>query len=435
MELRVRFELKADRFQNLKCTPFEQQQALSGCQARFPTISPVPQYSVRTAGIVGRRLHVNVDFDSQREFDANNNLQVWYEGLEDEVLRRVEAGNVTFQAPPSRFISAAIPANNFGVQAVAQLGALEFRGIYAQQKGNVVRDRVYSVGETTTQPIARVARDLDYEAGRFFFAVDPALVPRYPAVDALNIDRATLPDSLRVGSVRVYRVRAASPTSTTNQNIGGVRAVACGPGPTRSVDCDVQRAGPFQWELLLEGKDYYVDPSGAWFALAARLDQSDYLAASYIPAGQLNCTGPRRCIGTFPVAAVSDTARVDTLRLLYDPRPGVTADSATFRFEIRSAYRVGGPEVDRTSLQLSVTVNQHERTLNSGETYLARLGLALANDPNTFDQYNRLFPRDRDPQQGAPLRESYIVFPHLQPFGDSTKLAPEERNDSLYRTP
>src|SRR5207244_282145 len=115
MELRVRFELKADRFRNLKCTPFEQQQALSGCQTRFPTISPVPQYAVRTAGIVGRRLHVNVDFDSQREFDANNNLQVWYEGLEDEVLRRVEAGNVTFQAPAARFISAAIPANHSGV--------------------------------------------------------------------------------------------------------------------------------------------------------------------------------------------------------------------------------------------------------------------------------------------------------------------------------
>src|SRR2546430_17111601 len=69
------------------------------------------------------------------------------------------------------------------------------RGIYAQQKGNVVRDRVYAVGETTTQPIDRVARDLDYEAGRFFFAVAPALVPRYPAVDVLSIDRATMPRS------------------------------------------------------------------------------------------------------------------------------------------------------------------------------------------------------------------------------------------------
>src|SRR5207253_381641 len=282
MELRVRFELKADRFRNLKCTPFEQQQALSGCQTRFPTISPVPQYAVRTAGIVGRRLHVNVDFDSQREFDANNNLQVWYEGLEDEVLRRVEAGNVTFQAPPSRFISAAIPANHFGVQAIAPLGPVEVRGIFAQQKGSIVKDRFYTVGDVTSQPIDREARDLDYETGRFFFVIDPSAVPGSPALYILALARTPRPDSLRVGSVRVYRVRAASPTSTTNQNIGGVRAVACGPGPSRSVDCDVQRAGPFQWELLLEGKDYYVDPSGAWFALAARLDQSDYLAVSYI---------------------------------------------------------------------------------------------------------------------------------------------------------
>src|SRR5438552_19005924 len=81
----------------------------------------------------------------------------WYQGLEDDVLKRVEAGNVTFRAPPSRFITAAIPANNFGVQAAAQLGSLELTGIYAQQRGNVIKDRVYDVGATTTQPIDRVA--------------------------------------------------------------------------------------------------------------------------------------------------------------------------------------------------------------------------------------------------------------------------------------
>src|SRR5690242_20133898 len=192
------------------------------------------------------------------------------------MLRRVEAGNVTFQMPPSRFISAAIPANNFGVQAIGQIGPVEFRGIYAQQKGNVVRDRVYDVGQTTSQPLDRQARDLDYEAGRFFFAVDPAAVPGYPAVDILTLDPASLPAPLRVASLHVYRVRAVSPISNSNQNIGGIRAVACGPG-TRPVECvgpTAERAGPFQWELLVEGKDYYVDPTGAWFVLTNRLDQA-----------------------------------------------------------------------------------------------------------------------------------------------------------------
>ena len=427
MQLNLRFELKADQFRNLRCSSQERQLALSGCTAGFPTITPNPQYSIRTAGVVGQRLHVDVDFDSQREFDANNNLHVWYEGLEDEILRRVEAGNVTFQAPPSRFITAAVPANNFGVQAIAQVGPVEFRGILAQQKGNVVKDRFYNVGEVTSQPLDREARDLDYEPGRFFFVIDPAALPDYPAIDILQLDQTARADSLTVGALRVFRRRAVAPSSSGNQNVGGVRAVACGPG-IASIDCAVQREGPFEWEILQEGKDYYVDPSGAWFALANRLDQNDYLALSYITASQADT------IGTFPVDASPDTVRVDTLRLVYDPKPAVNAASPSFRFEIRNAYRVGGREIDRTSVDLALTVNQRERAA-TGDTYLERLGLALENDATRFDQYNRLFPRARDPNQGDPVRDLFIVFPHLAPFGDTTKLGASERNDSLYRTP
>ena len=427
MQLNLRLELKADQFRNLRCTSQEVQLTLSGCNSGFPTITPNPQYAIRSAGVVGERLHVDVDFDSQREFDANNNLHVWYEGLEDEVLRRVEAGNVTFQAPPSRFITAQVPANNFGIQAIAQVGPLELRGILAQQKGNIVKDRFYSVGDVTSQPLDREARDLDYESGRFFFVIDPAAVPAYPALDILQLDQVSRPDSLTVGALRVYRRRAVAPSATGNQNVGGVRAVACAPG-LRAVDCSIQREGPFEWEILQEGKDYYVDPTGTWFALANRLDQSDYLAASYISASRTDS------VGTFPLDAHSDTAVVDTLRLLYDPKPAVTAASPTFRFEIRSAYRVGGREIDRTSVALTLSVNQRERGAG-GDTYLQRLGLALENDGTQFDQYNRLFPRTRDPNQGDPVRDLFIVFPHLIPFADSTRLSATERNDSLYRTP
>ena len=431
LELRLRFELKADQFRNLRCSSEDRLLAISGCKAGFPTISPNPQYAVRTNGVVGQRLHINVDFDSQREFDANNNLQVWYEGLEDEMLRRVEIGNVTFQAPSSRFISAAIPANNFGIQAIAQVGAVEFRGIFAQQKGNVVKDRFYTVGETTSQPIDREARDLDYEPGRFFFVIDPAALPAYPAIDILTLDQTARPDPLTVGALHVYRRRAVLPGSSSNQNAGGVRAVACGAGPGGGggvIDCATQRQGPFEWEILQEGRDYYVDPTGAWFGLANRLDQSDYLAVSYISASGIDS------VGTFPVAANPDTAVIDTLRLVYDPKPGITAASPSFRFEIRSAYRVGGTEIDRESVALALSVNRRERS-PGGESYLQLLGLALETDPNRFDQYNRLFPRTRDPNAGAPVRDFFAIFPHLTPFADSTRLAPVERNDSLYRTP
>ena len=430
MRLNLRLELKADQFTNLNCSPTERLFAFSGCDPGFPTITPNPQYQILTSGVVGQRLHINVDFDSEREFDANNNLQVWYEGLEDEMLRRVEAGNVTFQAPPSRFISAAIPANNFGVQAVGQIGPLELRGIYAQQKGNVVKDRFYTIGEVTSQPLDQELRDLDYEVGRFFFAADPAGLPGFPAIDILELGTTGVPDSLRVGSLRVYRVRAQSSTSIGNQNIGGVRAVACGAGTSCT-----QRAGPFQWEILVEGRDYYVDPTGTWFALSTRLAVDDYLGISYLPAGQTSCGAPRPCVGTFPTTADPDPDALDSLRLVYDPRPGVTAASPSFRFEIRSAYRIGGSELTRDALQVALTVNERERSLVSDRTYLDLMGLALPTDVSDFDEANRLFPRGRDPGQGAPLRDFFAVLPHLAPFGDTTRLAATERNDSLYRTP
>src|SRR5207245_11491908 len=123
------------------------------------------------------------------------------------------------------------------------------------------------------------------------------------------------------------------------------------------------------------------------------------------------------------------------LRLVYDPKPGVTVASPSFRFEIRGAYRLGGSDLTRETVALSLLLNQRERTVASGQTYLGRLGLSLTNDPNKFDQYNRLFPRDRDPQRGAPLQGYYAIFPHVRPFTAPVRLTAAERNASLYLTP
>ena len=93
-----------------------------------------------------------------------------------------------------------------------------------------------------------------------------------------------------------------------------------------------------------------------------------------------------------------------------------------------------GSDLDPTSLQVNLSVNRSERPQGGGSTYLSLLGLAVATDQNVFDRENRLFPRTRDPDAAQVLRESYIVFPNLQPFADP-RLSLAERSDSLYRTP
>jgi len=419
LQMNTRFELRFDQLKNLRCTPAEADQLGSGCRNQLNPPTFDPQFNVRSGGVIGQRVNLNVDYDSKREFEASNNIQVYYQGLEDEILRRVDVGNVTFVVPPSRFITAGIPANNFGIQARAQVGALDVTGIFAQQKGNVVRGRTFTVGDQTVQPLDRDVTDRDFEPLRFFFVVDPASLPSYPRVDVLGLARLSLPAAAEVTQVRVYRRRSLlNQANTAQQNLTGIPAVAVRPDSP-------QRAGPFPWELLIEGRDYYLDGSGLWFGLAARLDQDDYLAVSYVTAGG-------DTVGTFPGAALA--GRVDTLRLIYEPRRG--ADVPTFRYEIRSFYRVGAQsDVVRESTGLRILVGESERPTTGAATFLAQLGVAQQTDATTFDQLNRLFPRTRDPGLGAPIKDDFIVFPTLQPFADSTVLPPAFRNDSLYRTP
>ncbi len=374
---------------------------------------------MRSGGVVGQRVHLNVDYDSKREFEASNNIQVYYQGMEDEILRRVDVGNVTFAVPASRFITAGIPSNNFGIQAQGQLGALDFTGIFAQQKGNVVHGRTFTVGSQTVQTLDRDIADRDFEPLRFFFVVDPESLPGFPELDVLQLSRAGLPASAQVAQVRVYRRRSSlNQAGTAQQNLSGISAVALRPDSP-------QRAGPFPWEILTEGRDYYLDASGLWIGLAARLDQDDYLAVSYV-------TAAGDSVGTFPGTATA--GRVDTLRLVYEPRRG--ADLPTFRYEMRNFYRIGAQgDVVRETAGLRIIVGESERPASGAATFLAQLGVAQQTDQTTFDQLNRLFPRTRDPGSGAPLRDYFVVFPSLRPFADSTALPAQFRNDSLYRTP
>lgn len=417
MDGTVRLEFRSDRLRNERCSPALLLDPNSGCTGGFKAPRLDNQVNLRSTGILGRRVHLNIDFDSERDFAANNDVQVYYEGLEDEIIRRIEVGTVEFRPPPSRFITAAIPANNFGVNASFEVGRVQLQALAATQKGSQVAERVYTVGQTTSQPQDRRVRDLDFETGRFFWVIDPAGLPAYPDIDILDLDAALVPPTLRPDQVRVYRYRAALNQGASQANLGGIRAVA------RSSDGN-QSFGPVRWELLIQGTDYHLDASGLWLALGTKLDQNDFLAVSYLTVGG-------ETVGSFP--AEDRPAAGDSLRLIVEPKQDPAM--ITFNHEMRQIYRVAGSDLDPSSLQVGLSVNQSERPLSGGSTYLAALRLASPTDPNIFDRDNRLFPRAQEPQAGPVVNESYVVYPHLRPFADATRLTAAERNDSLYQKP
>ncbi len=414
-EGQLRFDLSTSRQRNLACTPALAQDPTSGCSGGFTAPQIDDQVVLQSSGVLLQRFHIDVDLDTKRDLATANTISARYVGLVDEKLQAVNVGSVTFQAPQSRFLAATIPVNNFGVSAAAQFGPLRLQGIYATQKGSQVATRTVQVGATTTEPTDKLERDLDYAADQFFWVVDPRTLPGYPSVDALNAGAISLPASQQPVQVRVYRYVAANAATGQNANYDGITALGVNGSEV---------AGPIRWRLLQAGKDYWLDPSGLWFVMAGKINPSDYLAVSYQ-------TKSGTTVGTFPAA--DNPARNDTLRLIYLPNRGPS--SPVFPYEMRQAYLISGSSLVRSTLSLAVLQGNTERPDSAAAgTFLSLLGLAVPSDPAVLDIDNRIFPRPRDPQASQTIQDAFVIFPDAEPFSDS-RLAPSERNDSLYVTP
>ncbi|HEY2417651.1 MAG TPA: hypothetical protein VGH84_07000, partial [Steroidobacteraceae bacterium] len=102
----LQFQVSTTRTRNLACTPLQVQDIASGCSGGFkgPTIDNTVLLSSR--GIFAQRIHLDIDFDSKRDYAAGQTISVSYQGLEDEKIRRIDIGTVQWTPPPSRFFTA-----------------------------------------------------------------------------------------------------------------------------------------------------------------------------------------------------------------------------------------------------------------------------------------------------------------------------------------
>ncbi len=411
----LQLQLSTTRTRNLKCTPAQAIDPAQACAGGFTAPRLDNVVVLQSTGVFDQRFHVNIDFESTRDYAAQNVISLYYQGLEDEKLQRVSVGTVVFRPPPSRFLSASIPANNLGISAEAVFGPVDVQAIAATQKGSVVATKTFTIGGSgSAEPQDQIRRDLDYEPRRAFWIVNPSSVPGFPNVDVLNLGGVTLPASVQPTDVRVYRYIAANQSAGATANYEGITA--------RGVNGS-ETVGPLRWVLLKPNVDYWIDPSQTWFILSSAIDPNDYLAVSYR-------TKDGGSVGTVP--SVDNPAANDLVKPVYLPNRGPA--SPVFSYEMRQFYRVAGSSLVRSSLQASILVANSERPISAPGTYLSLLGLAVPANSATLDVDNRLFPRVRDQSASSVITDAFLVFPSVQPFSNP-QLTATERNDSMYVTP
>ncbi len=114
-------------------------------------------------GRVGDKMNMNLNYNTDATFDFDTqNLKLKYDGKEDEIVKFVEAGNVTFPSNNSLVKGA---SSLFGIRTDLQFGRLKLQTVLSQKKSST--QSVSSKGGTQTKAFEMDVAD--YEENRHFF--------------------------------------------------------------------------------------------------------------------------------------------------------------------------------------------------------------------------------------------------------------------------
>ena len=119
--------------------------------------------NLNLTGKVGDKVNMSLNYNTDATFDFDTkNIKLRYEGKEDEIIKLVEAGNVTFPSNSSLIKGA---SSLFGIRTDMQFGKLKLQTVVSQK--NSTTTSVSSKGGTQTTAFEINADD--YEENRHFF--------------------------------------------------------------------------------------------------------------------------------------------------------------------------------------------------------------------------------------------------------------------------
>ena len=131
-------------------------------QRRITTFNFDQRIQLNLVGNIGEKLKINTNYNTQATFDFENQVKLDYTGYEDEIIQKIEAGNVSL---PLRGTLIQGSQSLFGLKTELRFGRLTATAIFSQEKGQ--RRNVQSQGGAQTTNFDIKADE--YEANKHYF--------------------------------------------------------------------------------------------------------------------------------------------------------------------------------------------------------------------------------------------------------------------------
>ncbi len=127
-----------------------------------PSFNFNEKVQMNARGTIGERLKVGIEYNTEATFDFENKVKLEYTGGEDDIVKKIEAGNVSLPLSGS-LISGS--QSLFGIKTEMQFGKLYITSVASQQKGQSQVINVQGGAQVSDFSINADA----YEANRHFF--------------------------------------------------------------------------------------------------------------------------------------------------------------------------------------------------------------------------------------------------------------------------
>lgn len=131
-------------------------------QRKISTFDFSEKIQLNVIGKIGDKLKLTTSYNTEATFDFENQMKLEYTGYEDEIIKKIEAGNVTLPLTGS-LISGS--TSLFGIKTQLQFGRLTATTIFSQQKGKKSEVEVTGGAQTSKFEIA----GHNYDANKHYF--------------------------------------------------------------------------------------------------------------------------------------------------------------------------------------------------------------------------------------------------------------------------
>lgn len=435
-----------------------QNPALSERLRTIPTFDFKEKIQMNVTGNIGDKMQLGVNYNTDAMFEFENRTKLQYSGKEDEILKKVEAGDVTLPLTGTLITGS---YSLFGLKTEMQFGKLTVTSVMSQQKGE---SSVVEVKGGAQLSEFEIFAD-QYEANRHFFLAqyfrdiyDNSLKNLPVIASGVNIERIEVwitnkTSRFEEGSNR--NIVAFMDLAENNNHIFNKIPefqIAAGAGlipenqvnklydqlttvysRVRDVDQVTNVFDPlypnFQigrdFEKIenarkLNEREYYFNRQLGYISLNTALNTDEVLAVAY----EFTLNGKLYKVGEFSTDGITAPQAL-ILKLL----KGTTLSPRlpTWKLMMKNIYSLGSGRLERRNFQLNI-LYQDDRTGNS-INYLpeGKLSNQILLQVMGLDNLNSQLDREPDGYfdfiEDITVRtdRGKIIFPVVEPFGNHLK--------------